>query len=261
MKPGQPGSRLQPSALSPPPSADMKIVVGIGGVTNGGKTTLTNSLRKALPNCCVIHQDDFFKPQDQIAVGEDGFKQWDSKDNSHACRSLSPMVPGSWSSANSHCPPAAVLESLDMEAMLGTVQAWLSSPRKFARTHGVHLQPGTPDTHILLLEGFLLYSYRPLLDLYSRRYFLTLPYEECKWRRSTRSYPVPDPPGLFDGHVWPMYQKYKREMEADGVEVEVNRYLTGVSHLLPPTETEPEPETPESKTENRAGPPAPGARG
>lgn len=30
---------------------------------------------------------------------------------------------------------------------------------------------------------------------------------------------VPDPPGLFDGHVWPMYQKYKREMEQDGVEV------------------------------------------
>lgn len=30
-------------------------------MTNGGKTTLTNSLFKALPNCCVIHQDDFFK--------------------------------------------------------------------------------------------------------------------------------------------------------------------------------------------------------
>lgn len=30
-------------------------------MTNGGKTTLTNSLLNALPNCCVIHQDDFFK--------------------------------------------------------------------------------------------------------------------------------------------------------------------------------------------------------
>lgn len=38
-------------------------------------------------------------------------------------------------------------------------------------------------------------------------------------RPSNRSYMVPDPPGLFDGHVWPMYQKYKREMEQDGVEV------------------------------------------
>ncbi|XP_063476908.1 nicotinamide riboside kinase 2 isoform X2 [Symphalangus syndactylus] len=149
----------------------MKLIVGIGGMTNGGKTTLTNSLLRALPNCCVIHQDDFFKPQDQIAVGEDGFKQWD------------------------------VLESLDMEAMLDTVQAWLSSPQKFARAHGVSVQPEASDTHILLLEGFLLYSY------------------------STRNYTVPDPPGLFDGHVWPMYQKYRQEMEANAVEVV---YLDGM---------------------------------
>ncbi|XP_012978387.2 nicotinamide riboside kinase 2 [Mesocricetus auratus] len=173
----------------------MKLIVGIGGMTNGGKSTLTSSLHKALSNCCVIHQDDFFKPQDQIAVGEDGFKQWDA------------------------------LESLDMEAMLSTVRAWARDPRKFARAHGVSLQPGASDTHILLLDGFLLYSYKPLLDMYSHRYFLTVPYEECKRRRSKRSYAVPDPPGLFDGHVWPMYQKYKREMEQNGVEVV---YLDGM---------------------------------
>ncbi|XP_004484921.2 nicotinamide riboside kinase 2 isoform X3 [Dasypus novemcinctus] len=125
--------------------------------------------------------------------------------------SLPPRCRSSWA--------LEVLESLDMEAMLGTVQAWRSSPPKFARAHGVGVRPSPSDTHVLLLEGFLLYSYRPLVPLYSRRYFLTVPYEECKWRRSTRSYAVPDPPGLFDGHVWPMYLKYKQEMEANGVEV------------------------------------------
>uniref|UniRef100_A0A3Q1GEN7 Muscle-specific beta 1 integrin binding protein 2 n=1 Tax=Acanthochromis polyacanthus TaxID=80966 RepID=A0A3Q1GEN7_9TELE len=55
----------------------MKYIIGIGGVTNGGKTTLTNRLIKKLPNCYVVHQGDFFKPQDQIEVGEGGFKQYD----------------------------------------------------------------------------------------------------------------------------------------------------------------------------------------
>lgn len=28
-----------------------------------------------------------------------------------------------------------------------------------------------------------------------------------------RKYTVPDPDGLFDGHVWPMYLRHRKEME------------------------------------------------
>ncbi|XP_029141764.1 nicotinamide riboside kinase 2 [Protobothrops mucrosquamatus] len=202
----------------------MKYIIGIGGVTNGGKTTLTNRLTQALPNCCVVHQDDFFKPQDQIQVGDDGFKQWD------------------------------VLASLDMEAMVNTVRAWRENPVKFARSHGVNVShdskmPDSKDIDILVVEGFLLYNYRPLVDLFDKRYYLAVPYDECKRRRrplvdlfdkryylavpydeckrrrSTRKYTIPDPPGLFDGHVWPMYLKHRKEMEANEVNVV---YLDGL---------------------------------
>uniref|UniRef100_A0A8B9CJE0 Carnosine N-methyltransferase n=1 Tax=Anser brachyrhynchus TaxID=132585 RepID=A0A8B9CJE0_9AVES len=139
----------------------MKIlVVGLGGVTNGGKTTLAEKLKEMLPNCDIISQDDFFKPESEVETDERGFKLYD------------------------------VLDALYMDEMVKSIHNWMNSRTCSAV---VTEEPqntrdsvkNTEDVYILIVEGFLLYNYEPLNELWNRRYFLTLPYEECKRRRRT----------------------------------------------------------------------------
>ncbi|XP_019372985.1 PREDICTED: nicotinamide riboside kinase 1 isoform X2 [Gavialis gangeticus] len=166
----------------------MKLVVGLGGVTNGGKTTLAEKLEKLLPNCSIISQDDFFKPESEVETDERGFKQYD------------------------------VLDALYIEEMVKSIHAWKENSTRSSFSTGDSKAThdnlrSAEEIHILIVEGFLLYNYEPLNELWNRRYFITLPYEECKRRRSTRVYHPADPPGYFDGHVWPMYLKHKSEFE------------------------------------------------
>lgn len=150
-------------------------------MTNGGKTTLAKNLQRRLPNCSVISQDTFFKPESEIDIDENGFLQYD------------------------------VLEALNMEKMMSAISCWMENPGSSEGPAALESAQGVP---ILIIEGFLLFNYKPLDTIWNRSYFLTVPYEECKRRRSTRVYEPPDPPGYFDGHVWPMYLKHRQEMNS-----------------------------------------------
>ncbi|XP_057686817.1 nicotinamide riboside kinase 1 [Corythoichthys intestinalis] len=162
------------------------LIVGVGGMTNGGKSTLSKSLMQKIPNSCIVAQDAFFKDDSVVPVNENGFKQYD------------------------------MLDALHMDAMMSQVNAWRTNPQAFLKEAGQNAGStmSSPDhVFVLIVEGFLIFNHRPLNEMMDKRYFMEIPYVTCKERRSSRVYKPPDPPGYFDGHVWPMYLKNRQEME------------------------------------------------
>ncbi|XP_061529378.1 nicotinamide riboside kinase 1 isoform X2 [Phycodurus eques] len=108
------------------------------------------------------------------------------------------------------------LDALHMDAMMSRVDAWRRDPQAFLRETGQTAERMTlsaDHVFVLIVEGFLIFNHRPLNELMDKRYFMEIPYDICKDRRSLRVYKPPDPPGYFDGHVWPMYLKNRQKIE------------------------------------------------
>lgn len=163
------------------------VIVGIGGMTNGGKSTLAARLHQQIPNSWIVAQDTYFKDDSVVPINSNGFKQYDE------------------------------LDALHMDRMMDDIHLWRRDPECFLKERVLEpmqaSEPGS-EVFVLIVEGFLIFNYRPLNTLYDKKYFMEIPYDICKTRRSSRVYSPPDPPGYFDGYVWPMYLKNRKEMEA-----------------------------------------------
>uniref|UniRef100_A0A3P8WSY6 Nicotinamide riboside kinase 1 n=1 Tax=Cynoglossus semilaevis TaxID=244447 RepID=A0A3P8WSY6_CYNSE len=150
------------------------LILGIGGMTNGGKSTLARRLHQQIPNSCIIAQDTYFK-----------------------------VV-------------FSVLSALHMDKMINDVDLWRKDPEAYMNGQGLNKEMKTltadKGVFVLIVEGFLIFNYGPLNVLFDKKYFMEIPYDVCKERRSSRVYKPPDPPGYFDGHVWPMYLRNREEM-------------------------------------------------
>ncbi|KAL1850700.1 ribosylnicotinamide kinase [Diaporthe australafricana] len=52
------------------------VVVGVSGCSSSGKTTLARLLRDIFPNTFVLHEDDFYRPENELPM-KDGLLDWD----------------------------------------------------------------------------------------------------------------------------------------------------------------------------------------
>ncbi|TPX57795.1 hypothetical protein PhCBS80983_g03573 [Powellomyces hirtus] len=188
-------------------SAMRPILVGIGGVSCSGKSTLTDRLAKVLP-VHVIYQDKFFKKSDHIPV-IDGVQDWDSPDSmdmeAFAARLREVHKRGSAKAStrnepgyNDPSPPTDISPKV-----ISKLQSqWAASPR----------------LPIYLIDGFLLYASEAIFQQLDIKVFVTAQYGTLEARRAARTGYMTsggtwkDPPGYFREVVWPAYLRYNNKV-------------------------------------------------
>ncbi|KAB5585337.1 P-loop containing nucleoside triphosphate hydrolase protein [Coniochaeta sp. 2T2.1] len=190
------------------------IVVGISGCSSSGKTTLARLLRDIFPGTFILHEDDFYKPEDQLPKKHD-LVDWDCAeaisvpDMEKALRHIHetgtfPSFIASKEDQNTigDCP----VPPSTISAQRARVAAWLSS----SPAGQAVLNSGV---NICLQDGFLLYT--PAMASVMReidiKLFLLVSREKATARREARDGYVTlegfwkDPPGYVEKIVWPNY--------------------------------------------------------
>merc|ERR1712050_769264 len=157
-----------------PYSPKQKIVVGVSGVSCGGKTTvasgLNNWLNKSEQNATLIMQDDFYKPASELPINSiTNFPEFDEP------------------------------ESVRMDLIKDKILEWLDEP----------VELDQEDAQILIVEGTMIFTDPEICNLCDLRYLVHVDFEVAKYRRSLRNYKIPDPPEIVARNIWPKYIKHR----------------------------------------------------
>lgn len=172
------------------------LIIGVSGVTCGGKTTLTAELNKVFPRSKVISQDDYFLPV------EDPRHTWIVELNH----------------INFELPTALDMDRIvqDIKTIIGNRQLVNLNGKNHVDTRTLsradlqrvaNQKMKVSPINLLIVEGFSILNYKPIEELCDLKYYFTLNKDECYKRRLTRVYEPPDCPGYFEKCVWPEHLK------------------------------------------------------
>jgi len=187
-------------------------ILGLSGPSSSGKTTLARLLRSIFPHTLVLHEDDFYRPEEELPFRA-GLRDWDC--------AAALDVP-------------ALVKALGFMRENGRLPAWLVSKedRNAVGEHGVPLETikGLKDgveawmersgngvlneaRKMVLLDGFLLFgeSVKEVREGIDIKMLLRVKFARAKDRREKRSGYVTlegfweDPPEYVEKVVWPGY--------------------------------------------------------
>ncbi|KAG4029562.1 hypothetical protein MFRU_015g01000 [Monilinia fructicola] len=203
------------------------VVLGISGCSSSGKTTLSRLLRDIFPNTFVLHEDDFYRPEEELPKKHD-LVDWDCAEalnipemvkSLEHIRKNGTFPPDLDSKEDQNSIGKCPVPETEIEALKSKVTAW-TQPGQLG--YGILSNTDFP-IRLCIFDGFLLYS-KSLASVQAQidmRLFLRVSYAKAKARREARSGYVTlegfweDPPGYVDKIVWPNYVEDHKWMFED----------------------------------------------
>ncbi|KAJ8972784.1 hypothetical protein NQ317_009237 [Molorchus minor] len=179
------------------------LIIGICGVTCGGKTTLATELNHILPSSKIFSQDDYYLDVSDCRhtfipeLNHINFDVLTSLDMERMHQDILKFI------SNNNLKPVGTKKKINLINGTG-----IKDLRKY-----VHDRVKKSELNVLIIEGFSILNYKPLLNLFNLKYYFTLSLEECKKRRDTRVYEPPDCPGYFEKCAWPEHLKQLDEVK------------------------------------------------
>lgn len=159
------------------------LIVGITGVSCGGKTTMAKAFLKWLGDLGVtICQDDYYYPAETLPINPiTNFREFDEP------------------------------ESVNMGNIVRDIKQWKAD--KEAEEEQMRLEGRSEDEvlpSVLVVEGTMIFTCPEILELCDLRYMIHVDFKTAEYRRSLRNYPIPDPPGIVSDNIWPKYLKHRK---------------------------------------------------
>lgn len=199
------------------------IIIGLGGPSSSGKTTVAKALHSILKSSLLIHLDDFYLPDDQIPVDKATNEQnWDVPEAIDFKKFINYI-----NDLKSGKKVTQEIDTLEPEADLKLTNDEVSFFNKSCDELGLN----QGNFLYVLVDGFMLYHDPLVADLFDIKLFFHASFESLKTRREARSgYNTVggfwvDPPNYFANIVWPAYVKHHQYLFVNNdVNSELNNY-------------------------------------